>query len=495
MIKKILCGIALVAGFASCNGDYDNWESPQANTENEAVQRLTMSVTPVATSLIDFAELTGDNIQLFTTNLPEGLVDGYTATFSDAEGNETALTATSEGTVTVEELSGVVVTLFGSAPEVRTMTVNVSADVSIVTADGTVKAQKVGEPFTLTAKLAARYVAPAYYVIGGVLDWAASAASKEQKFSHSGANVYDDPIFTITIPAVAGGDTWFAFADDEACDAIGQGDWSKLLGNTLENGNTSLTGNLAPRTELAGIGGEGSICMPASLGADYFKITLNMRDYAYTIEPVTIASQYYVVGAIQGWSDTNKGYLFTPHSKYVLSYTTKWTGAWDLKVWSLADFGNWDMAYGTPVDGDTSAAGLLGGAGAISAPSAEYYTFTIDLSSMTYTWTKLDDQNPTEYESISLIGEFNGWGGDYDLEQVAPHNWHCVFTQESDGMLKFRANHDWGINWGFGGDGDWNVAEGIDKVGVNNGGNIYVPAGTNDVYLNDITNSMLIVAQ
>jgi hypothetical protein len=35
----------------------------------------------------------------------------------------------------------------------------------------------------------------------------------------------------------------------------------------------------------------------------------------------------------------------------------------------------------------------------------------------------------------------------------------------------------------------------INKIGTNGGGNIYVPAGTYDVYLNDITNSMLFVAQ
>ena len=62
-------------------------------------------------------------------------------------------------------------------------------------------------------------------------------------------------------------------------------------------------------------------------------------------------------------------------------------------------------------------------------------------------------------------------------------------------MLKYRANHDWGVNWGFGNDGDWNVSEGINKTGANGAGNIYVPAGKYDVYLNDITNSMIFVAK
>ena len=75
----------------------------------------------------------------------------------------------------------------------------------------------------------------------------------------------------------------------------------------------------------------------------------------------------------------------------------------------------------------------------------------------------------------------------------APHNWYAEFIQENSGMLKYRANHDWNTNWGFGSDGDWNVSEAMDKIGANGAGNIYVPAGTYDVFLNDITNSMMFV--
>ena len=487
MTKKILFGIAFVASVAACTDDYKDWTTPQVVPAPDAVSFGNGSVSPVG--VIEFADIAGQQtVKVCDIVAPTASDEAYTPSYTITLGAETYDIA-GDGTMAVSDLTSYVDAVYGKAPTQR----DIQATVSAWLGNGatTVKTA-TSAAFTVSVLPDAPKISENYYIVGGTLDWAASAASKEQKFSHSGANVYDDPIFTITIPAVVDGDTWFAIGDDEACDAIGQGDWSKLLGNTQFNGCTDMIGSLAPRSEL---GDDGSICMPASLGADYFKITLNMLNYTYTIEPIIIASQYYVVGAVQNWSDTDKTCMFTPHSKYVLSYTTKWTGAWDLKVWDFANFGNWDAAYGTPVDGDNSEEGPLGGSGAISAPSAEFYTFTIDLSSMTYKWTKLDNQNPTEYESISLIGEFNGWSGDYELTQVAPHNWHCVFTQENDGMLKYRANHDWGINWGFGSDGDWNVAEGIDNIGVGNGGNIYVPAGTYDVYLNDITNSMLIVAQ
>jgi len=337
-------------------------------------------------------------------------------------------------------------------------------------------------------------VADSYYLVGGPEDWAGSAASKSQKFSHSSASIADDPTFTYLLKG-SDGDIWFAIGDDEACDAIANnGDWSKLYGTTAGNGNSGMSGSLARRSSLSD---EGSFKIDGT-AADFFRITINMAELTYEITPINIAAQYYVVGGVQGWSDSKKTCLFTPEEKKnVLSYTTKWTGAWDLKIWDAEHFGNWDAAWGCAVDGDNSPSGALlnSGAQAISAPSAEFYTFTIDMNTQTYTWTKLDNQTPTEYENISLIGEFNGWSGDFELEQVTPHNWYGVFTQESDGQLKYRANHDWSVNWGYGNDKDWNVADSFNKIGTNGGGNIWVPAGTYAVYLNDITNSMLIIAQ
>jgi hypothetical protein len=259
-----------------------------------------------------------------------------------------------------------------------------------------------------------------------------------------------------------------------------------------ENGDTSTEGM------LVGPGNIGAFNQPASDGAKKYRITINMLDFTYTITPITTEA-YYVVGGVQGWSDKDKICLFTPEaSSDVYSYTTKWTGAWDLKIWDSASFGNWDKAFGCSVDGDNSPSGTLIGTGAqaISAPSAEFYTFTIDMKNMKYTWIKLDNQDPTTYEHISLIGSFNGWSDDYELKEVTPHNWYAEFTQEESGELKLRANHDWGINWGVNlEEGLWDVSAKMNNIGSNGANNIYVPAGTYDVYLNDITNSILFLAK
>ena len=492
-MKKLLSMVGLVMLMASCSEDYTDWALPQTNPE-EAAKTVEMTVKPVAD--IDLATAP-DSVQLFTPEVvvADEAVSSYTVNLTTNPASDVVVTlvADAKGRVASADLQAAVVQLYGAKPDKR----SVALEVVCLTAVGSQTFKNVGTT-TVNITPKAPHISDNYYVVGATYDWAESAKTKVQKFSHSATNVYDDPIFTITIKA-SQGDTWFAIGDDEALDAItNNGDWSKLLGTTGGNGNQSMTGSLAARSELSD---DGSICMPGSLGADFFKITLNMMEYTYTIEPIIVASQYYLVGAAQGWnSDRASGMtcMFTPESKSVVSYTTKWTGDHNLKIWSFDDFGDWGKCYGALTDGDASASGALtnSNSGAIVCPEGDaFYTITLNFSTMTYAWTKLDNQTPTEYTNISLIGEFNGWGGDFELKQVTPHNWHAVFVQENAGMLKYRANHDWSVNWGFGSDGDWNVADAINKIGTNGGGNIYVPAGTYDVYLNDITNSMLFVAQ
>ena len=186
-----------------------------------------------------------------------------------------------------------------------------------------------------------------------------------------------------------------------------------------------------------------------------------------------------------------------PTSATVHTYTTQWTGDGNLKIWEASAFGNWDVAYGSPTNDDTSASGQLvnSGAGSIKVPTAnEYYTFTVDMGTMTYTWTKLD--TPASYSTIGIIGGFNNWNADADIDMAqvagAPHNWTLRYTFSSDTELKFRANDAWDVSWGEGNNiGDRNYGTGD----TNNAPNLNVPAGTYNIYFNDITGQYLFIAE
>ena len=217
---------------------------------------------------------------------------------------------------------------------------------------------------------------------------------------------------------------------------------------------------------------------------------------SYVLPPVP-SLKFYMIGALSGnWDPTvAQGALFYPEGADVYTYTTKFTGAWDLKIWGEEDLiaKNWDNAYGCVTDGDNSPQGTIINekAQAISAPSAEYYTFTFDKHHMSYSWTLLDSQDPAEYTSISLIGNFNDWADDVDLTQVTPHNWYIEHTFTTDDVeFKFRANHAWDINWGAA----WTVSsEEFAAIGVGGGDNIKCAKGTYRFYINDITSKMCVV--
>lgn len=232
-------------------------------------------------------------------------------------------------------------------------------------------------------------------------------------------------------------------------------------------------------------------------------------DYVYS-SPVSLSviaqyvanvpDLYYIVGAMQGWNTSDQSCIFYPSTSVVTNqtYTTRWDGEANFKIFpgsEYANWGSWASAFCAPTNDDQSANGTIvpdNGGGNFKAPvPGEYYTFTIDMANMTYTWTRLDNQNPTSYNSIGITGDFNGWadGQDILLTEVSPHNWYVRATIPSDGGIKLRVDGGWTTNWG----GDVNVTEDFWGVAQAGGGNMTAPAGTYDVYFNDITSEYVFV--
>ena len=490
-MKKLFYMLGLVLLAASCSDEYEPWASPQTNPQENAI--TITGLNAVATATQDLATA-GDEVQIFTltdANLPEGYALSNARVVvspADGSGAETTINTTVEGLAGNADLQALAVNAYGRRPVERTFNAHVYLN---AVKDGTAVLIDAGQ-IQVVLIPAAPKISQNYYIVGGTLGWDTSAASKEQKFNHSDADVYEDPVFTIMMK-VNSGETWFAIGDDEACDAIAnENNYSKLLGQTAGNGENGLTGYLAPRTELSD---DGSFKYVGEGG--YILVTINMMDYTFTLAPVS--SQFYIFGDFAGWNgDGAAKNLMFPQGGNVFTYTAQFNG--NVKIWGAGDFNNWGACYNTSKanDGTTAMSGTIeqSDGGAIHSPEDGLFTFTLDLDNMTYKWEKLANQSPATYANISLIGNFNGWGGDVELTEVNPHNWYTEFTQTDTGncQLKLRANHDWGTNWGFGNDGDWAVSNADwAKVCSNGAGNIYVPAGTYDIYLNDITGEVRIV--
>lgn len=482
-MKKILFGLTCMAAFAACTDDYTDWATPQAN---EPEDPQTVEVTVGEVEPIDFATLvtTNDSVQIFapavkttTAGVTEFKVVFSKEEYLDGEEYKTVeVTADANGYVHVNDLQATVETLYGKKPEARNLAMDITGYTNIGGVEIVNKATSV-----VNVTLAAPFIDEGYYLTGDFAGWNKDGALP---FSHiGGGDVYDNPEFEIVFTTNGDNQYWkiISKTNYDGEDTFWNEGTTGVVGTVID-GDTSAEGNLTTTSPQAGK-------IPS---AGMYKMTINMMNYTFKIEAV--APQFYMVGALPGWSaDGAKTALLYPSSTTKMSYTSKFTGAWDLKLWNKNDLGNWDNCYGSIVDGDSSPSGTLisSGAQAISAPSAEFYTFSVDLAAMTYTWTKLSDQNPTEYTKMGIIGDFNGWSEDVELTQVTPHNWYLV-TTVTDGGLKFRANSDWGINWGT---SLTVTSTDFYGVGVKDGDNIYVPAGTYAFYINDITGELAIVAQ
>ena len=306
---------------------------------------------------------------------------------------------------------------------------NLGADNSFKVAAGTAKKIKVTlNMMDYTFTVQAINVADAYYLVGGPEDWAGSAASKSQKFSHSNASVAEDPVFTYVLEGT-GGDIWFAIGDDEACDAIANdNDWSKLYGTTSGNGNNGLTGSLARRSALTD---DGSFKVDGS--AKFIRVQINMATLTYTITPLNFAEYIWQAGNSNG-----RGSPAAP--LYGPAGDGKYTGFMyldgEFKFRSGED--NWDAPdWGT----GGSDGKLAEQAGNLNAAKG-YYKVDVDLGALTYALTPIT--------TIGIVGpaQTGGWGEDTDMAYNPETGaWEATIKLEAD-ELKFRANDGWDINWG-----------------------------------------------
>ncbi|MCR4583275.1 MAG: DUF5115 domain-containing protein [Prevotella sp.] len=419
MKKHIISGglLLMAAAFTACTEDFKDWASPQTNGTEDAI-----TIQGFTASAVDAQNLAsaGDEVPTFTLNsasLPEGYSLGNARIELTPQGVEdaskTIINTTIEGLASKEKLQELIVAAYGRKPVNRTfdghVLVNAVKDGQAVYIDaGTITVNLTPE---------APQIAQNYYVVGGTLDWAGSAASKEQKFSHSDADVYDDPIFTIVIDASAG-DTWFAIGDDEGLDAItNNGDWTKLFG--IVGGDSNATsGQLDYRYNL---GADNSFCVKA--GAKKIKITIDMMERTFLVETISIADKYFLIGGPGDWSaDAARTMQFSHSDKDVFedpvfTYFFDGTGSdmWfafgDEAAIDAVAAGDWTQLYGTTgasedLKGTFKRRTELDGDHSFHIDGqAKHYRLTIDMVDMTYEIAALNFE-PFVY----FIGATDGWG-------------------------------------------------------------------------------------
>ncbi|MGV3538643.1 MAG: SusE domain-containing protein [Rufibacter sp.] len=183
---------------------------------------------------------------------------------------------------------------------------------------------------------------------------------------------------------------------------------------------------------------------------------------------------------------TYTGYLKSGDFK-LLGYRGKWGPAWGQGTTNANGTVNLNFR---PSEGDPDVPNFSN-----LIPAAGYYTVTVSLRNNTISIEPFGaGAGAQTFASMGVVGAFTDWGGQPDkpLTKTAnnPHIWSGTITLANPSELKFRANSDWGNNWGA----DTRPNEWYDK-GRKDGPNIVVPAGTYQVFFNDLTAHYVLIKQ
>jgi hypothetical protein len=445
MKKKILCGIALVAGLWSCTEDYTNWAAPQSNAANEP-ETFVLTAQPTASS-IDFATLTDETIQLFTTNVSEGHTDGYTINVSAADVNTTqTIEADADGKVSTLALEDAIVAMFGKAPTPHTINLAVETIVKdIKTAEGTISALAKATPFSITATLDAPYIDEnGYYIVGNIDGWTCKRVDAYH-MTNNGGNVYDNPEFSVELEPVDGIETYEIkmipaadFNDDGSIKS-----WDRAL-SALPGADAAVNEGMFSDRNAGG-----NIKFSAVNGAKKYVVTINAMETSYKVEAISYGPYIYEAGNDNNWGAEEMP-LYGPNNDGIYSGCFEVRAAdWGIGFKFLTVSGNWDApnyGAGTCVEGENGKwSGTLAQSNDNLWATPGFYIATVNLADFTFELIPIN--------SVYVVGSAvnNDWDTGVKMDYNATdRSWQCETTL-GEGVIKFKGNGTWDTfdgNWG-----------------------------------------------
>ncbi len=430
-MKKLLYTlIASFPFFTSCEeADFGvKAADPQSWEQEEVITLPELTISPVPT--ISYSEII-DSVTIFNPSLsgtlPEGaILDNFRVDLVADNGKQQTLNTSITGKVLTADLQTVIEELYGKRPIIRSFNATVYANVivngqaSLVKGETTVKAIPV-----------APVIESAYYLVGAPNGW--DWTNGDYQFSHSDKDVYDDPVFTLTFNAPVDKDgkrvdCWFKINPQSAFEAGAE--TNTTLGCETD-GSTELEGTLVAKGETSC----GAINMPASDGAKFYRITLNMMDDTYKVEILNHQEFIYEIGNNNSWSTTYA--LHSPASDGI------YHGAMYLKSGFKfrSNANDWNGSGNWGLDAESTEGKLISDGGSKDIPLAEdgFYKITVDLNKMEYTLTK--------FEKLGIIGDGQPGGWDTDTELTYDDTekcWKATGVELTGGKsIKFRTVGDW----------------------------------------------------
>ena len=448
MKKTLLYSLAAMASLAlaSCAGDYDDWANPQANEQEASAAKYGVTFANGSEAEGSMADPDGI-INLVTVNSSDANVTGFT--LKDLKVNGVAVNGTMVGNsvqVSASELEKLVCDQNKSRASVaRDLKVETQVSINLASGDAvsiTTKGETTGK---FTPAATPQLDEKGYYMLGQVNgnEWDAKSPVWMNKIS--------DGVYQLKVTTTAD-KNWFKFY---AGSNYVKGDWDSINKGALgckENGSEDAFGYILYNGDSWG-----ELQTPVIPGAGTWIVTLDMNNLTYTVgKPVL-----YMAGDANGWATNDylagedgvhfTGFMYLNQNGFKFCTQPEWKGT------------NYGADFNTAGDA----------ANITMTEDAGYYKVEVDLESKSYVLTPIT--------TIGIIGDAtaDGWDADQNLTYV-PYNsetkalgyWEAKDVVLKAGTMKFRANHDWAINWG----GDVNAL-------TQGGDNISVDAGTYDIKL------------
>lgn len=212
--------------------------------------------------------------------------------------------------------------------------------------------------------------------------------------------------------------------------------------------------------------------------------TMNSDPISVTLTPYNVVIDYpmiYVPGEYQGWSPgADNGRLYSYNFDNVYEGILRLTddnadGNVEFKV---APAPNWDNSWGGTL---TDGSGTLDPSGGNFSVTPGTYAFTVDVGALTISIEATDD-----WGIIGNAVPVTGWDSDVNMTyngQMQVWEWTGDLVA---GEFKFRANDDWGLNYGD---------TGADGSLDNGGDNMVISADGNYTLVLDLNNNTYSVTQ
>ena len=433
-MKKIYFFLAmlLVAGFSACTDDIGLNVAPPQSYPQESPQVIDGFTVAIGNDFNAALTLTDEEKQLqvvkvtATPTLAEGATVVFRTEISDTKDfqNVVELPTTSAGnaaTTLSTDLGDAVKKLFNTkAPVAHAIYFRNYLYILDGTSASMIPTPAIMGPYSVTPYSNVQ-IEPAYYLIGDVNGWSFDNLGA-YKFAHSDLDVYDDPVFTITVQMSG----YFKIVPQSSKDA---GSWDGVLGNPVD-GNTDLDGILIVDNAQA----------MRVMENQWVKITLNMMESTYQIELLGNAlRQLYVPGGHQGWNPATAPIVYSSNLDWKFDGYVYMESGNEFKFTSTPDWNGTN--YGNGGNGILS---TDGGAGNLTVSETGFYRLTVDLSGNPYTYT-------ATATNWGLIGDATAGGWDASTPMTlnaATGEWTVTTTLAGGKSFKFRANDGWDINLG-----------------------------------------------